>query len=366
MNISRSGMIAFATSTVFICTSAAAADYPFVIEQLPQHLEGRILEQSAALQVTSVGSVDEYFVSKLKLWDTSTPIRVCFFGGSSQLRSRIAKIASQWGEAGGYVPFDFGSIDAPQSCGNGRFQIRVGYEYKGYWSTVGRDSEDLAAQSEQSMNFALFNINPPPEPEFSRVVLHEFGHAIGLQHEHQSYKAPCVNEFDWDAIYNYLQGPPNYWSTEQIDHNLKPRPSGDNNEASTFDVTSIMLYSFPKNFYKSGVSAQCYTSGNSKLSDFDKDFVKKYYPANVEQAQGVRKQALLEFNNRIDTLDIDDVSKSIAKLSAARIASQRNDVRLNLYTIWQRPDGFFGMESQAMNPTLDYLDRSQILSREEL
>ncbi len=362
MLLARSTFLIIAWSA--ICLDAKAQEYPFIIEQLPQHLQARVNQQAATLQVVNVGSVDEYFVDKLKLWNTSSAIRVCFFGGSTELRSRIAGVASQWTEAGGYLPLDFGSAASPHLCGsnNGRFQIRVGFEYKGYWSTVGTDSENLLTQSEQSMNLALFNINPPPEPKFSRIVLHEFGHAIGLQHEHQSYKAPCVNDFDWNAIYNFLQGDPNYWSIEQIDQNLKPKPSTSGNDASRFDVDSIMLYSFPKEFYKAGVQAACYTAGNSRISDKDKEFMRKYYPSSVAAAVAVRNQALIEFNNRIDALSIDDIAKSVAKISAARLTSEQVDAPFNIENITGGLGGLLITDSNNAGDTLNYFDRSQVVT----
>ncbi len=43
------------------------------------------------------------------------------------------------------------------------------------------------------------------------IILHEFGHALGILHEHQSPVANCVNEYNWEFIVKYLSGPPNNW-----------------------------------------------------------------------------------------------------------------------------------------------------------
>lgn len=348
----------FATS----CNIAIAENYPFIIEQLPPHLQHRVSAQASTLQLTTIGSTEDYFVSKLKLWDNSTPIKVCFFGGSNELRKKITNIALEWTKVGGKLPLDFGDIDSPASCGSNFFHIRVGFQYKGYWSTVGTDSVNLAAQYEQSMNLALFDVNPPAEPEFTKTVLHEFGHALGLQHEHQSYKSPCVDEFNWEAIYSYLKGPPNYWSVEQIDHNLKPRPNEGDSAASQFDVDSIMLYSFPKEFYKSGVASECHTDGNSMLSTQDKNAIKTFYPADATSAQNVRSKGLSEFNARVDKLKLTEIEKSIAKLGAAQILNSTSAAIQNngLYNLnptipnvptanWPIPD----------NSVLDYYNKYQ-------
>jgi hypothetical protein len=310
-------------SAFLVAGGVAQADeaYPFIPELLPPHLSERAALQSGQLLLGNISDVDEYFISAIKVWDTSQPIRVCFFSGQTQLRSKIATIAMQWTQQGAYIPLDFGSLQSPRTCSSTEFtHIRIGFQYRGYWSTVGTDSVNLAAQSEQSMNFALFDVNPPSEPAFSRVVLHEFGHALGFQHEHQSSNSPCSSEFNWDAIYQYLQGPPNYWSVEQIDHNLRPRVEpGD--VASPFDADSIMLYSFPASFYKSGTAAECYTAGNNVISIVDIEGVKRFYPSDVALKSERTRQALSLFNATVDALtNVSDDAKSAAKLTASSLS----------------------------------------------
>jgi hypothetical protein len=301
---------------------ATAQDQTFIMEGLPPHLEARVASQSDALLLSQVALPEEYFVSALKIWDTSQPIKVCFFGGAPALRARIANVASAWSNQGGHVPLDFGNVNNPKSCSPSEFfHIRIGFAYKGYWSLVGTDSAGLATQNEQSMNFALFDIIPPPDPEFSRVVLHEFGHALGFQHEHQSYQAPCASEFAWDAIYRHLQGPPNYWSSERIDHNLRPRDPSEGTAGPIFDRDSIMLYRFPKEFYKAGVDAECYTADNDVISEEDANAIRSFYPVDFAAGNAAREQRLQTFVNAIEATDAGTVEKSIAKLAASSIAN---------------------------------------------
>ena len=64
------------------------------------------------------------------------------------------------------------------------------------------------------------------DDELQRVVLHEFGHALGLIHEHQNPQGGI----DWNepAVIADLSGPPNNWDEATIRHNvLDHYPPGD-------------------------------------------------------------------------------------------------------------------------------------------
>jgi hypothetical protein len=110
------------------------------------------------------------------------------------------------------------------------------------------------------------------DEEYERVVVHEFGHALGCIHEHQSPKAGL----DWDeeAVHRAFSGPPNYWSRAQIEHNVLGRYSEDQTNASRFDPKSIMLYQFPGSLFEDGKG----TKQNMELSSRDKKFIAKMYP----------------------------------------------------------------------------------------
>lgn len=108
---------------------------------------------------------------------------------------------------------------------------------------------------------------------YDYYVLHEFGHALGLEHEHQSYNATIV----WNirALMNYCRNtfdPP--WDSAKIYSNIINRFSREMVTASDYDPSSIMMYSFPDSLVTSGYVPQ---TGNSKISRTDSLHVSKLY-----------------------------------------------------------------------------------------
>ncbi|KJF70922.1 hypothetical protein [Agrobacterium arsenijevicii] len=206
---------------------------------MPDYIARR-LELDAFEQVTG-GLVDQGFIPGSKRWNAVEPLRVCFFGGPVSVRRQIAKIAREWHQVDVKVRFDFGDLNNPRLCTrNGYNEIRVGFAHKGYWSLVGQDSIIVYGQHEQSLNLARFDVSPPAQEEFRRIVLHEFGHALGFNHEHQHSLQSCESEFNFDVIYSYLSGPPNNWSRDTIDHNMRGRKYHEGDIATRFDPKSII------------------------------------------------------------------------------------------------------------------------------
>ena len=71
-------------------------------------------------------------------------------------------------------------------------EIRITFDPGNSWSTVGRDALLVPAGS-PTINFGWFAdvvtdklVSRVTDQEIRRTVLHEFGHALGFIHEHQS------------------------------------------------------------------------------------------------------------------------------------------------------------------------------------
>jgi hypothetical protein len=282
-----------------------AADPPRAMESLPPHLQALVDRQQQAVLPGAAGTQPELqgLYNLLNVWNPGQPLRVCFFGGTNELRARIAIAAKQW-EKSTRVKLDFGNLSNPRLCeqNNQTNHIRVGFAYKGYWSLVGQKSVDLARQFEQSLNLEGFDASPPKDPEFTRLVLHEFGHALGLEHEHQNPWSGCEKEYDWPRVEAYLAGPPNYWSVEKTHFNMQRIYDDGNIRGTAFDRTSIMLYTFPAFYYIKGTSSRCFAPANFEISKVDRETVNTMYPADGAAAVQARVDAGQKLNERLSAL----------------------------------------------------------------
>jgi len=192
-------------------------------------------------------------------------LRVRFLDGSAKQRAKVEAQAHGW-EPYEKIGFVFGSDPAAE--------LRVSFVADpGSWSAIGTDAlvADAYPPDKPTMNFGWLRDDTDDE-EYARVVLHEFGHALGAIHEHQNPSA-AIN-WNKKAVYDYYMAPPNNWTQDQVDWNLFHRYSASSTNASSFDPKSIMAYWIPKEFTTDGFSV----SENAALSDADKSFIGQWYP----------------------------------------------------------------------------------------
>jgi hypothetical protein len=202
-----------------------------------------------------------------KKWKNGRTLRVRFLDGVQEVQTKVERYAMEWSNYAN-IKFAFG-VD-PEA------EIRISFQQEGSWSYIGTDSLVVAAH-QPTMNFGWLS-SQTDEEGCSSVVIHEFGHALGCIHEHQSPGA----EVPWDkeAVYSYYMGPPNHWSKSDIDLNLFQRYSREVTQFSEFDPKSIMIYAIPN-----GHTIGDYEVGwNKKLSEMDKSFIRTAYPREEKPA----------------------------------------------------------------------------------
>ncbi|KAB2915486.1 MAG: hypothetical protein F9K29_13115 [Hyphomicrobiaceae bacterium] len=220
-------------------------------------------------------------VARTVTWKPGQTIKVCFRSGSEKAQERVARYAREWMQYANVV-FDFGEGSTLRKCqGDGHEDIKIDFvDGKGWWSFFGT----VSRQRDPSMNLQFFGVDTPrfangqpaPESELRKTILHEFGHALGMLHEHQSPRANCDAEIDWEAA--YAVGAKIGWPKEQVDRNFRQFLQNDEFNATEVDRRSIMHYSLPPQIFKGGTRSPCWVPENLDLSEKDRAFIRRIYP----------------------------------------------------------------------------------------
>lgn len=210
---------------------------------------------------TRGGSVARAALLRAKKWPVGVTLKVRFLGGTSEQQDIVRQFAPGWSD---YANLKLNFTNATDA------EIRITFDADlGAWSYIGTDALDIP-QNTPTMNLGW---------QDQAVVLHEFGHAIGLIHEHQN----PVGGIQWNrnAVIQDLSGPPNNWDLATIEHNIFAAYSQDQLNSTQLDKFSIMMYRIPARWTTNGFS----TEFNQVLSAVDQEFIgaDENYPLGDEQ-----------------------------------------------------------------------------------
>jgi hypothetical protein len=224
--------------------------------------------------------VVEGVVDQFRLWQTGSTLTACFVGGETTQRQFVSEtVKSMLVDVN--IVIDFGDAPTFRDCGAAS-HIRVAFDPAlGNWSYVGTDSIRISS-NQPSMNLGDLAAASLEAPSSRGVVLHEFGHALALQHEHQSPEAQCDREFDWPKIYSVFEEEYG-WDKQKVDQNIRSLKNSPRLRVTAYDPSSIMHYYFPPWMYISGENSKCFTGHNNDLSSTDRKILSESYPRSSER-----------------------------------------------------------------------------------
>jgi len=159
------------------------------------------------------------------------------------------------------VNLKFNFVDNPFA------DIRISFDiHRGSWSYLGKDALSIP-YNEATMNFGWFNI---------ATVLHEFGHMLGMIHEHQS---PFGEPIPWNIseVYKWAADTQK-WSREDTNEQILNKYNSTLLNGTVFDKNSIMLYFYPKELTTNNTG----TSMNVRLSPYDVFYINSRYSGSTQ------------------------------------------------------------------------------------
>ncbi|EXF94777.1 peptidase M12 [Pseudomonas fluorescens HK44] len=210
-----------------IPTSDPLASYNSAINERPSNKAS-----SSGRKKRSVGEHTKY-------WRPGRTLRILVFEYNEHSFEAIKNGANKWQP---YVNlnFEFIEMDEQDIFKSDELlgDIRVAFYPRlggGGSSAIGTDSLTGDPQA-PSMSFFQTDFS---SPDFESMVIHEFGHALGLHHEHQHPDA----KIPWDRkkAYFHFAAAANL-SREQVDANVFPLERTPNRTYTPYDRYSVMHY----------------------------------------------------------------------------------------------------------------------------
>ncbi|KAF7299403.1 ZnMc domain-containing protein [Mycena indigotica] len=197
------------------------------------------------------------------LWDSGATITFSFSDGTPNRQGKVEKILLEW------TPYANITFQREETG-----TIRISFNpAQGSWSYVGKANNEIDSPK-PTMNIGWLDDTPEITDSDRGLVLHLFGHCLGLFHEHQSPAQGGSVKLKEEEVYAFSQATQG-WSKDTTKANILDVYNNTSlSNYSEVDSTSIMKYPIPSQLAAEGVDVKM----NYELSLQDKAFMIINYP----------------------------------------------------------------------------------------
>lgn len=226
------------------------------------------------------------FTPIINLWpvDSQSPANICYgfvpgdHGGTDLQRRKVTTTIEEWTHFGNFT-FDLVNDVTKNTTG-----VRIAFDparTAGSWSLVGVDCASISAP-EPTMNLGWISEGSEATDSERATILHEFGHVLGMLHEHQSPAGGGVTLVQTPAALKYYEETQDWDAAtvraQVLDHYNKR----DVSSFSRVDLLSIMQYPLPAQVTGFDYNMEY----NTTLSEMDKAYMGVMYPrANAHSSE---------------------------------------------------------------------------------
>ncbi|KAG6374199.1 hypothetical protein JVT61DRAFT_4853 [Boletus reticuloceps] len=197
------------------------------------------------------------------------------------MKSARDKARDEHGPRGSDNPFDF---ETWEDHANIKFQIveilkesdiRIIFTGKKFSSAVGTGAQykDFA---HHSMQLGPLKDRCPPTESDRGTILHEFGHALGLDHEHQGPAARQLLQLKKALVEKYYEEGTHGQVLEEVE-------DSELWNYTNFNITSIMVYRLDEEWQEQKTKYEI--GWVNKLSDVDQASIKLMYPPDLTKPE---------------------------------------------------------------------------------